>query len=83
MCSLHIHMLTLALPIPPQGAGAVTDSKDKPMEIVDLTEEGLRILRRTIYLTIMSSASFEECAHKLLKVGVNGMFVYCWPLSVY
>ena len=38
------------------------------MVIMDMTEENLRIFRRTVYLTIMSSANFEECAHKLLKM---------------
>eukprot|EP00037_Helgoeca_nana_P011505 m.103359 g.103359 ORF g.103359 m.103359 type:complete len:836 (+) comp20873_c0_seq2:41-2548(+) len=52
-----------------EGSASVPATKsDAPMQITDMTEEGLRILRRTIYLTIMSSASFEECAHKLLKM---------------
>ncbi len=38
--------------------------------IVDLTETELVNLRRTIYLTIMSSASFEECSHKLAKLRI-------------
>jgi len=28
-------------------------------------------LRRTIYLTIMSSVDFEECCHKLLKLNIR------------
>ena len=36
--------------------------------IQDLTEQDLVNLRRTIYLTIMSSVGFEECAHKLMKL---------------
>jgi pre-mRNA-splicing factor CWC22 len=36
--------------------------------IHDQTETELVNLRRTIYLTIMSSVDFNECAHKLLKV---------------
>jgi pre-mRNA-splicing factor CWC22 len=28
-------------------------------------------LRRTIYLVIMSSVDFEECAHKLLKLNIR------------
>lgn len=51
-----------------EAEGAAAPTSDAPMQITDMTEEGLRILRRTIYLTIMSSASFEECAHKLLKM---------------
>jgi len=38
--------------------------------IHDMSEKDLIHLRRTIYLTIMSSATFEECAHKLNKVDI-------------
>ena len=38
------------------------------MTITDMTQTNLITLRRTIYLTIMSSLDFEECAHKLLKM---------------
>jgi len=38
--------------------------------IEDLTEADLVHLRRQIYLTIMSSATFEECAHKLTKIHI-------------
>ena len=38
------------------------------MVIVDMTDTQLKIFRRTVYLAIMSSASYEECAHKLLKM---------------
>ena len=38
------------------------------MVIKDMTATTLVTLRRTIYLTIMSSLDFEECAHKLLKM---------------
>ena len=41
-------------------------------QIEDLTEQDLINLRRTIYLTIMSSAGFEECAHKLAKLDIPG-----------
>lgn len=40
-------------------------------QIRDLTEQDLVNLRRTIYLTIMSSAGFEECAHKLMKLDIR------------
>ncbi|KAJ2484670.1 pre-mRNA-splicing factor cwc22 [Coemansia sp. RSA 2320] len=40
-------------------------------KIHDLTETEKVNLRRTIYLTIMSSLSFEEAAHKLLKIEVR------------
>ena len=45
-----------------------------PHGIVDLTEQELINLRRTLYLTIMSSASFEECTHKIVKLKIpNGV----------
>ena len=40
------------------------------VQIEDATEVDLINLRRTIYLTIMSSLDFEECAHKLLKIDI-------------
>ena len=42
--------------------------EEKEMEIKDQTNTDLVNLRRTIYLTIMSSIDFEECCHKLMKV---------------
>ena len=42
----------------------------KTVIIEDLTETDLVHLRRTIYLTIMSSATFEECTHKLAKMDI-------------
>jgi pre-mRNA-splicing factor CWC22 len=39
-------------------------------DIVDLAETDLVNLRRTIYLTIMSSVDYEECAHKLMKLSI-------------
>jgi pre-mRNA-splicing factor CWC22 len=49
--------------------GPSGDSK-KTVVIKDLTETDLDHLRRTIYLTIMSSATFKECTHKLAKMGI-------------
>mmetsp|Transcript_4465 Transcript_4465/g.12900 ORF Transcript_4465/g.12900 Transcript_4465/m.12900 type:complete len:973 (+) Transcript_4465:221-3139(+) len=47
------------------------DAATKQVAVVeDLTEADLVNLRRTIYLTIMSSATFEECAHKLARIDV-------------
>lgn len=40
----------------------------KTIEIHDQTETNLTNLRKTIYLTLMSSADFEEACHKLLKI---------------
>ncbi|EXJ92778.1 cyclohexanone monooxygenase [Capronia epimyces CBS 606.96] len=42
--------------------------QERAMEIKDQTNTDLVNLRRTIYLTIMSSLDFEEAAHKLMKV---------------
>ncbi|KAL9107671.1 MAG: hypothetical protein Q9227_007478 [Pyrenula ochraceoflavens] len=42
--------------------------KERQMEIKDQCNTDLVNLRRTIYLTIMSSSDFEECCHKLMKV---------------
>lgn len=41
------------------------------MQIKDETETNLVNLRRTIYLTIMSSVDFEEAGHKLLKINLQ------------
>lgn len=45
-----------------------TTEGSKEGVIQDVTETDLINLRRTIYLTIMSSVDFNECAHKLLKI---------------
>lgn len=39
--------------------------------IIDNTETNLINLRKNIYLSIQSSLSFEECAHKLLKLEIK------------
>ncbi|XP_040385551.1 pre-mRNA-splicing factor CWC22 homolog [Oryza brachyantha] len=44
------------------------EDDEEQMEIRDQTETNLINLRRTIYLTIMSSVDFEEAGHKLLKI---------------
>lgn len=44
------------------------EEEEEQMEIKDETETNLVNLRRTIYLTIMSSVDFEEAGHKLLKI---------------
>ena len=43
----------------------------KQLEIQDETNTNLINLRRTIYLTIMSSVDFEECCHKLMKIDLQ------------
>lgn len=44
--------------------------KEKALEIQDQSNTDLVNLRRTIYLTIMSSIDPEECCHKLMKVSL-------------
>ncbi|XP_062171603.1 uncharacterized protein LOC133877353 [Alnus glutinosa] len=44
------------------------EEDEEEMKIKDETETNLINLRRTIYLTIMSSVDFEEAGHKLLKI---------------
>ncbi|KAI3885452.1 hypothetical protein MKX03_036344 [Papaver bracteatum] len=44
------------------------DEDEEQMKIQDETETNLVNLRRTIYLTIMSSVDFEEAGHKLLQI---------------
>ncbi len=43
------------------------EAEETKMEIEDMTDAKLLELRRNIYLTIMSSANYEECVHKLVK----------------
>ncbi|KAJ2716260.1 pre-mRNA-splicing factor cwc22 [Coemansia spiralis] len=50
------------------GSGGGAAQPVAPQKIHDLTETELVNLRRTIYLSIMSSMSHEEAAHKLLKI---------------
>lgn len=45
-------------------------ASNEPMAIKDMTNVELVSLRKTIYLTIMSSMSVDEAAHKLLRVQV-------------
>ena len=46
------------------------DIKEREMEIKHQTNQDLVNLRRTIYLTIMSSSTFEEATHKLMKINL-------------
>eukprot|EP00914_Ancora_sagittata_P014068 GHVO01027550.1.p1 GENE.GHVO01027550.1~~GHVO01027550.1.p1 ORF type:complete len:610 (+),score=121.32 GHVO01027550.1:36-1865(+) len=39
--------------------------------IRDYTQQDLVNLRRTVYLAIQSSATFEECVHKLMKMNIQ------------
>eukprot|EP01069_Polyplicarium_translucidae_P008930 Polyplicarium_translucidae@DN3273_c0_g1_i7.p1 len=44
---------------------------DGQVAILDYTQQDLINLRRTVYLAIQSSATFEECVHKLLKMNIK------------
>ncbi|KAI2470447.1 MIF4G-domain-containing protein [Annulohypoxylon bovei var. microspora] len=46
------------------------EEEQKAVEIKDQTNTDLVNLRKTIYLTIMSSMDPEECVHKLMKVNL-------------
>ncbi|KAI1106320.1 MIF4G-domain-containing protein [Jackrogersella minutella] len=46
------------------------NEEQKAMEIKDQSNTDLVNLRKTIYLTIMSSMDPEECVHKLMKVNL-------------
>lgn len=47
-----------------------TNNQATAVAVRDLSEADLVHLRRSIYLTIMSSATFEECTHKLAKIDI-------------
>ena len=58
------------------------EEDEEQMKIKDETETNLVNLRRTIYLTIMSSVDFEEAGHKLLKIKLEpGQEVCCMSSS--
>lgn len=50
--------------------GEEEDQETKAIEIKDQSNADLVNLRRTIYLTIMSSADPEEAVHKLMKINL-------------
>mmetsp|Transcript_8557 Transcript_8557/g.12205 ORF Transcript_8557/g.12205 Transcript_8557/m.12205 type:complete len:1279 (+) Transcript_8557:142-3978(+) len=54
----------------PEEPSAYSANDKQITEIRDMSETDLINLRRTIYLTIMSSATFEECSHKLSKMDI-------------
>ncbi|CAG9333995.1 unnamed protein product [Blepharisma stoltei] len=59
------------------GEGEEEESEEEEEEdenegkIKDYTERDLLNLRKTIYLSIMSSVGFEECANKMLKLKIR------------
>lgn len=46
------------------------DAADKAVDIKDQSNTDLVNLRRSIYLTIMSSGGFEEACHKLMRINL-------------
>ena len=48
------------------------DVAERAMEIKDQSNTDLVNLRRSIYLTIMSSGGFEEACHKLMRINLPG-----------
>lgn len=47
------------------------EGMEEEEKVRDLTDEELVTLRRSLYLTIMSSVDFEECIHKILKMNLG------------
>jgi pre-mRNA-splicing factor CWC22 len=59
-------------------ANELAEEEAEPLEnqenigqIKDMSEADLLKLRRTIYLTIISTVDFQECCHKLLKLNMK------------
>eukprot|EP00835_Amoeboradix_gromovi_P001024 NODE_40_length_29852_cov_0.370215.p3 type:complete len:515 gc:universal NODE_40_length_29852_cov_0.370215:545-2089(+) len=49
-----------------------SDEAEEPtINVIDKTGNDLIQLRKSVYLTIKSSLGYEECTHKLLKLGVS------------
>lgn len=57
-------------PLKNEDEGLMVAVNNEKTNVIDLTEQDLINLRRSIYLTIMSSVSFEECCHKLVKLNI-------------
>jgi pre-mRNA-splicing factor CWC22 len=57
------------IPLDPPAQGGINGAPSQ--QIQDYSEKDLINLRRTIYLTIVSSATPEECAHKMLKIDIQ------------
>ena len=73
----------LAIGPTPAPTRAPTATAERQQEIHDMSEATKTQLRRTLYLTIMSSLDFEECAHKILKgpIPLDGKEVPAAPLQ--
>jgi pre-mRNA-splicing factor CWC22 len=65
------------------GEAAEEEEAKQKMLIEDQTELETTNLKRKIYLTIMSSLDFEECAHKLLKMGIKVQIFYLFFIIFY
>ena len=49
----------------------LVENQENIGQIKDMSEADLLKLRRTIYLTIISTVDFQECCHKLLKLNMK------------
>ncbi|KAK2630162.1 hypothetical protein QTJ16_000982 [Diplocarpon rosae] len=58
------------------------NQEEKALEIKDQSNADLVALRKTIYLTIMSSIDPEECCHKLMKVNLPAGFEHELPSMI-
>lgn len=56
--------------------------QENALEIKDQSNADLVALRKTIYLTIMSSIDPEECCHKLMKVNLPAGFEHELPSMI-
>lgn len=45
--------------------------EEEEEEVEDFSEQDIKNLRRRIYLTIMNSLDFQDCAHKMIKNGLG------------
>lgn len=67
----NVILLSSCLPMPlPQHRPLVRFGSFYEQVVHDMTEQDLVNLKRTIYLTIMASAGFEECTHRLMKLKI-------------
>lgn len=54
-----------------EGEDDLEDEQLEETQVRDMTDTDLLRLREAIYLVIMNSIDFEECAHKLLKMNIG------------
>jgi pre-mRNA-splicing factor CWC22 len=63
-------LVVAAVAAAPPPAPAAGGAGGVGMSIVDMTETDVINLKKSIYLTIMNSLDFEECAHKLMRLNI-------------